>query len=101
MNINVYPASQSGAIPMSNCRCSPGSIWAILVYFGMDLTSIFHSCEFVKVDPPIDPTVIGMVSVILFSLGEVGRRYTDVAPLSDTPDSLSLFSVFVVEVADF
>ena len=68
-------------------------MWAILAYSGMDLTRIFHLFEFVKVDPPTVPTVIGMVGGILFSLGAVGKRYMDVALLSATPESLSLLSI--------
>ena len=66
-------------------------MWDVLAFFGMDLTRILQSCEFVKVDPPTVPTVIVIVVVLLFSLGAKGRSYMDVAPLSATPKCLSLF----------
>ena len=42
-----------------------------------------------------------MVGGILFSFGDVGRRYMYVDVLSDTTKSLSLFSIFVVGVTKF
>ena len=66
----------------------------------MYLTSILHSCEFVKVDPPAVPTVICIVGGPLFSLSVVGRRYMDFDKLSATPELLSLFFL-VVGVTDF
>ena len=67
----------------------------------MYLTRIYNSCEFVKVDPPTFKIVIGLVSGLLFSLGAVGRKYMDVAPLSSRPELLLLFYIFVVGVSDF
>ena len=74
---------------------------AVLVSFGIYLTRIMHLCEFVKVNPSVDPTVLGIFGGLLFSLGAVGRSYMDVATLSTTPELLSLFLFFVVGVADF
>ena len=65
------------------------------------MTRILHSCEFVKLDPPTVPTVISLVGGLLFLLVAVGKRYMDVNSLSATPESLSLFSIFVVGFADF
>ena len=72
------------------------------ISFGMNLTSILHSCEFFKVDPLAVPTVICLSNGLLFSLGAVVIMYMYVALLSATHESLSLFSIFfVVWVADF
>ena len=76
-------------------------MWDVLDYFVMELTRIFYSCEFVKVEPPDVSTVIYLAGGLLFSLGAVVRRYMDVDPLYVTPYRLSLFSIFVVGVADF
>ena len=62
--------------------------------FGMDLSRILQSCDFAKVYISVIPTVIGLFSGLLFSMFVVGRRYMSVAPLSATPESLSLFSIF-------
>ena len=59
----------------------------------MDFTRILHLREFVKVDTPAVPTVIGMVGELLLSLGAICIRYMDVAPLPDTPGYLSLFFI--------
>ena len=46
-------------------RCRPGSIWDVIVSFGMDFTRILHSCEFVQVYHITIPTVISIVCGIL------------------------------------
>ena len=69
-----------------------------LVLFGMDLPRISCSCHFFNFDPPYLPTLIVLVGGLLFSLGSLHRRYVNVAPLSVTPKSLSLFSFFCGEV---
>ena len=66
-------------------------MWYVIDLFVMDFTITSHSCEFVKVDPPSVPTVIGLVGGLLYSMGVIGRRYIDVASLSATTESLSLF----------
>ena len=76
-------------------------MWDVLASFGIDLTRISHSCEFFRVGPPVVPTVIVLDSGILFSLGYVGKRYMDVATMYTTTESLLLFSIFEVGVADF
>ena len=68
-------------------------MWDIVDFLGMELTIILHSCEFVRVDPTIVPTVIGLFDGLLFSLGIIGRGYMDAALLSSTPDSLYVFSI--------
>ena len=69
-------------------------MWDVLTSLGRNLTRISHPCEFVKVDPTAMPTIIGLVDGLLCSLGTTGKRYMDVAPLSATPESLYLFSIF-------
>ena len=84
---------------MSEWRCWPGSMRSVLSSLEMDLTRLSHSCQFVKVDPPVVPTVIVLVGGIFFSLGAVGRRYMYFSPLSATPESLLLFSIFCCGVS--
>ena len=67
----------------------------------MELNRISHSCEFVKVYSPAVTTIIGLVSDILFSLVAVGRRYMEFFPMYVMPESLSLFSIFLVGVTYF
>ena len=74
---------------------------AVMDSFGMKLTRILPSCEFLEFDLPVVPTVIVLVGGFLFSLRYIGKRYMDVSPLYATPESLSLFSIFVVGVTDF
>ena len=83
-------------MPMSEYLFRPVSICYVLSSFGMYFTRIYHSFEYVKVDPPDITAIIGLFSGLIFSLGNVGRRYMDVAPLSNTPDLLFLFSIFLV-----
>ena len=49
-------------------------MWAVLGSFGIELTRILHSCEFVKLDPPTVPNVIRFVGGLLFLLVAVGKR---------------------------
>ena len=69
-------------------------MWDVMYFFGMELTRILYSFEFLKVDPPAVPTLIGMTGGILLPLGALGKRYTDIAPVSATPELLLLFSIF-------
>ena len=78
-------------MPTRERLCRTRSIWAVMDSFGMDLARILHSCEILKVYPPAVPTVVDLVSSLLFSLNEVYRRYMDFFPLSATPESLSFF----------
>ena len=92
--IPIHTASQTGSKPMIKWSCRPRSMWAVLTLFRKKFTRISNSCKFVNFDPPTMPTVIGMFSGTLFSLGDVGRRYMYDDPLSDTTTSLSLFYIF-------
>ena len=56
-------------------------MWAVIASFGMKLTMMSHSCEFVKIDPPAVPTVIGLFGGLLFLLGDLGKRYMEVSPM--------------------
>ena len=74
MNRILNPEPQTGVMMMNEFLCRPVSMWAVMYFFGMELTRIFYSCEFVKVDPPAVPTVIGMTGVILLPLVALGKR---------------------------
>ena len=67
----------------------------------MDFTSTIHFREFFRVGPPAVPTVKGVVGGLLFSLGDIGKRYSDVAAIYTTTEFLSLFSIFVVGFTAF
>ena len=66
LNKTLHPSSQSGAILMIKWYCRPVSMWYFLGSFGIYLTRILRSCEFVKVDTHAVPTLIGLVGGILF-----------------------------------
>ena len=64
-------------MPISELCYITGSMWYVSDLFGMDLTTIFHSFNFVDFDPPVFPTVIGLVGGILYSFFTIGSRYLD------------------------
>ena len=76
-------------------------MWAVLDSFGMDFTLTLNPCSFVKLDPPIFPTVIGLVDVLLFSLGATDKSDMGVSLLSATPESLLLSPILFVGVTNF
>ena len=67
----------------------------------MEVCGIFHSCEFVKVDPPDVPTVIGLVSGVLFSLGAIGLTYMNISHYLPRLSRCHNFLFFVAGVDDF